>query len=206
MSTQTAPSGSGDTAQRRRQARFGAATGVAIVLLLVIVFIVVKNHKSDKPTGSAPVAAASAPEAASAAPEAASAAPQPAPSSTPAAVQTPAALAKEPAVLAGGKKPLTGLVVTPIVKGTGPKVQKGQTITANYKLVSYRTGEVIDSSWQRGEPLVTPIGVGQVIKGWDQAIPGQRVGSRLQLDVPAALAYGEQQGDLRFVVDILAAS
>jgi len=53
---------------------------------------------------------------------------------------------------------------------------------------------------------VTPIGVGKVIQGWDQAIPGQRVGSRLQLDVPAALSYGDQYGDLRFVVDILAAS
>jgi peptidylprolyl isomerase len=121
------------------------------------------------------------------------------------AVQTPAALAKEPAVTAGGKKALTKLVVTPLVKGTGPKVQKGQTLTANYKLVSYRTGQVMDSSWGR-EPFQTPIGVGKVIPGWDQAIPGQRVGSRLLLDVPAALAYGDRDGDLRFVVDILAAS
>ncbi|MCU7722653.1 FKBP-type peptidyl-prolyl cis-trans isomerase [Actinoplanes sp. KI2] len=196
MSTQTAPSGTGDTAKRRLQARFGVAAGAAIIVVLVAVFLLLRPHGSDKPTAAAPVAVASA------SPEATSAAPR----SAPAAVHTPAALAKEPAVLAGGKKPLTALVVTPIVKGTGPKVKKGQTITANYKLVSYRTGDVVDSSWQRGEPFRTPIGVGQVIKGWDQAIPGQRVGSRLQIDVPAALAYGEQQGDLRFVVDILAAS
>src|SRR4051795_3321917 len=172
MSTQTAPNGPGDTAQRRRQALGGAVAGVAIVVILVIVFIAVKAHKPDKsPAASAPVAAA--PSAAAPSEPAPSG---PAPSQpAPAAVKTPAALAKEPAVTAGGKAALTKLVVTPIVKGTGPKVQKGQTITANYKLVSYRTGKVLDSSWQR-EPYVTAIGVGQVIQGWDQGIPGQRVG------------------------------
>ena len=202
MSTQTAPTGPGDAA-RRRQALGGAIAGVAIVVILAIVFLLLKPDNSDKSNKSvaAPASAAAVePSAAAAQP---SAAPQP--SATPVAVKTPAALAKEPAIAAGGKKALTKLVVTPLVKGTGPKVQKGQTITANYKLVSYETGEVMDSSWKRA-PFQTPIGVGKVIQGWDQAIPGQRVGSRLQLDVPAALAYGEQSGDLRFVVDILAAS
>ena len=41
----------------------------------------------------------------------------------------------------------------------------------------------------------TVIGVGAVIQGWDEGIPGQKVGSRFQLDVPAAMAYGDQQGD-----------
>ena len=201
MSTQTAPTGPGDTAQRRRQALAGAIAGAAVVVILVIVFIAVKAHKSDKsPVASAPVAAApSAAAPSEAAPS------EPAPSKAPVAVKTPAALAREPVVTAGGKNALTKLVVTPIVRGTGPKVQKGQTVTANYKLVSYQTGKVLDSSWQR-QPYVTAIGVGQVIQGWDQAIPGQRVGSRLQLDVPAALGEGDQLGDLRFVVDILAAS
>jgi peptidylprolyl isomerase len=202
MSTQTAPTGPGDTAQRRRQALGGAAAGVAVIVILVVVLIAVKAHKPDKsPVASAPVAAAP-----SAAAPSGTAPAEPAPSAAPAAVNTPAALAKEPTVTAGGKKPLTKLVVTPIVKGAGPKVQKGQTITVNYKLVSYATGQVGDSSWGGGAPFVTPIGVGKVIPGWDQAIPGQRVGSRLQLDVPATLAYGAQDGDLRFVVDILAAS
>ena len=194
MSTQTAPTGPGDTARRRRQALGGAIAGVAVVVILAIVLIVVKADKSDKsPEASAPIAASAEPA------PAATTAPAPAP------VNTPAALAKEPAVAAGGKKALTKLVVTPIVKGTGPTVQKGQTITVNYKLVSYSTGQAGDSSWGKA-PFVTPIGVGKLIPGWDRAIPGQRVGSRLQLDVPAALAYGPQEGDLRFVVDILAAS
>jgi peptidylprolyl isomerase len=77
-------------------------------------------------------------------------------------------------------------------------------VTANYKVVNYKTGALIDSSWKSGQPFSTPIGVGQVIKGWDEGIPGQKVGSRIQIDVPEALAY-PGQGDLRFVVDILAA-
>jgi len=200
MSTQTAPP-SNDAARRRAQSLAGALTGVAIVVVLAVVFIVVKNENSDKtPTaGAAPAAAPSA------APGAAdSAAAQPPAANDPAAVDTPAALSKEPEV-AKGKGTLSKIVVTPIVAGTGPAVRKGQTITANYKLISYKTGEVIDSSWSRGEAFSTQIGVGAVIQGWDEGIPGQKVGSRFQLDVPAALAYGAQQGDLRFVVDILAA-
>jgi peptidylprolyl isomerase len=198
MSTQTARPSTGESSKRRGQAIAGALSGAAIVVVLTAVFFVVKAHDSDKSAKSAaaPVAAPSAAE--SAAPAETQAAP------TPAAVDTPAALAKEPDVKAGTGT-LTKLVVTPIVAGRGPAVKKGQTVTANYKLVSYKTGQVIDSSWSRGEPFSTPIGVGQVIQGWDQGIVGQKVGSRIQLDVPAALAYGAQQGDLRFVVDILAA-
>jgi peptidylprolyl isomerase len=201
MSTQTVRPSAADTAKRRGQAIAGALAGVAIVVVLAVVFFVVKDSGSDK----TPVASAPAPSQAAAAPSEAAPTTEPtqaAPSA--ASVKTPAALAKEPEVKAG-KGTLSKIVITPIVKGTGPAVQKGQTVTANYKLVKYKTGEVLDSSWSRGEPFSTQIGVGAVIQGWDQAIPGQKVGSRIQLDIPAALAYGEEQGDLRFVVDILAA-
>ncbi|WP_034214335.1 FKBP-type peptidyl-prolyl cis-trans isomerase [Actinoplanes subtropicus] len=206
MSTQNAP---GDIARRRGQALGGAIAGVAVVVILAIVFITVKPDKSDKsaaafaPASAAPSAAAPSEAAPSEAAPSEAAPSESAPA--PVSVKTPAALAKEPKVTAGGKTALAKLVVTPLVQGTGPKVQKGQSLTANYKVVSYATGQVIDSSWGK-TPFVTPIGVGKVIPGFDQAIPGQRVGSRLQIDVPAALAYGEQQGDLRFVVDILGAS
>jgi peptidylprolyl isomerase len=204
MSTQTAPTGPGDTARRRRQALAGAVAGVAIVVILAGVFAAIKLHKSDKaPVASAP--AATAPVSAAPSEAAQPEATRPEQTKAPVAVRTPAALAKEPAIAPGGKKALTKLVVTPIVEGTGAKVRAGQTITTNYKLISYQTGKVLDSSWQRG-PFVTVIGAGQIIQGWDKAIPGQRVGSRLQLDVPAALGEGNQLGDLRFVVDILAAS
>lgn len=198
MSNQTA--GSVAAAKRRGQAVAGALAGVGVVAVLVAVFVGVRAGGSEEPdqaAGAAPTAAGEpAPQPSSAAPE--PTAPQPAP------VDTPAALSKQPVVKAGTGT-VRKLTVTPLVAGRGPVVRAGQTITANYVLVSYKTGEVIDSSWQRGEPFSTAIGTGAVIKGWDQGIPGQKVGSRIQLDVPAALAYGPQQGDLRFVVDILAA-
>jgi peptidylprolyl isomerase len=195
MSNQTAGSAA---AKRRAQAVAGALAGVGVVAVLVAVFVGVRAGGSDEPEAAAAPPAASEPAAqpTTAAPE--PTAPQPAP------VDTPPALAKEP-VVKGGQGTLQKLKVTSLVAGSGPVVKAGQTVTANYVLVSYKTGELMDSSWQRGEPFSTEIGKGAVIKGWDQGIPGQKVGSRIQLDVPAALAYGPQRGDLRFVIDILAA-
>ena len=71
---------------------------------------------------------------------------------------------------------------------------------------------LVITSWKRGQTFDTQIGTGQVIPGWDQGLVGVKVGSRVQLDIPADLAYGETPeggapaGDLRFVVDILAAA
>lgn len=196
MSTQTTTS----AANRRGPALAGALAGVGVVAVLVAVFVGVRAGDS----GNSEIPAAAAPaQSAPAADQPSAAAPEPAPAQ-PAPVNTPPGLTKQP-VVKGGTGAVAKLKVTPLVAGTGPAVRKGQTITANYVLVSYKTGQVIDSSWQRGEPFSTQIGTGAVIQGWDQGIPGQKVGSRVQLDVPAALAYGPQQGDLRFVVDILAA-
>lgn len=200
MSTQTERPSSADAAKRRGQAFAGALAGVAIVVVLAVVFFVVRHDDSDKSTAAAPVASQAPATTEAAAP---SEAPQQA-APSPANVKTPPALAKEPAVT-GGKGAVSKLAATVLVPGTGPVVKAGQTITVNYKLVSYKTGEVLDSSWSRKEPFSTQIGVGAVIPGWDQGVPGQKVGSRFQLDIPAALAYGEEKGDLRFVIDILAA-
>jgi peptidylprolyl isomerase len=103
------------------------------------------------------------------------------------------------------------LQVTPLIKGTGPALAPGQTIRANYVGVTYKDGKVFDSSWQSGQLLETQIGVGGLIPGFDQGLIGVPVGSRVQLDIPAKMAYGEKTeggrpaGDLRFVVDVLAA-
>jgi peptidylprolyl isomerase len=127
----------------------------------------------------------------------------------PAAVKTPAALSKRPEVTPGGSARLTKLKVTPLVQGTGPKVRKGQTILANYVLAGYADGKVIQATWDQGKPA--PLQVGQLIPGFDQGITGVRVGSRVQMDVPSKLAYGDSAangaptGDLRFIVDVLAA-
>ena len=112
-------------------------------------------------------------------------------------------------VVTGGTGDVTKLNVTTIVKGEGAAVRSGQTITVNYVGVDYKTGTEFDSSWKSGKPATFEIGTRKVIPGWDQGLVGVTVGSRVQLDIPSDLAYGdnptngEPPGDLRFVVDIL---
>jgi peptidylprolyl isomerase len=112
-----------------------------------------------------------------------------------------------------GQGTITTLKVTTRIQGTGPAVKAGQTISVNYVGVNYSTGEVFDASWDHtpAGPTSFEIGTGKVIKGWDQGLVGVNVGSRVQLDIPAALAYpsqtsGPTAGALRFVVDILSAT
>ena len=106
-------------------------------------------------------------------------------------------------------------VTQQLVRGEGPEVEEGQTIKVTYTGVLYKNGEVFDSSFNNpaASSVDFPIGVGQVIKGWDDGLVGQPVGSRVLLVVPPADGYGEQgRGEqitgsdtLVFVVDILAA-
>src|SRR5207247_6412396 len=84
----------------------------------------------------------------------------------------------------------TDLVVQPLIVGTGPVVASGQTITVHYTGVIWGSGKQFDSSWDRGTPIDFSIGTGKVIKGWDQALVGQTVGSQVLLVVPPALGYG----------------
>ncbi|WP_460446629.1 FKBP-type peptidyl-prolyl cis-trans isomerase [Angustibacter aerolatus] len=104
------------------------------------------------------------------------------------------------------------LVVQPLIKGTGKKITKGQTITAAYVGVNYRTGKPFDSSYQTGNLLDQPIGVGALVPGFDAGIVGQTVGSRVLLVLPPASGYGKtgnaQAGikgtdTIVFVVDVL---
>jgi FKBP-type peptidyl-prolyl isomerase-like protein len=134
---------------------------------------------------------------------------QPAPEATTPANQD---LTVKPVVDAGTGD-LTKLKVTTIVQGNGPVVTKGQTITVQYVGVNYKTGKEFDSSWDRGQPTPFEIGTGNVIKGWDEGLVGVKVGSRVQLDIPSDLAYGDTgngdpatAGPLRFVVDIISAA
>ncbi|MFK5635491.1 MULTISPECIES: FKBP-type peptidyl-prolyl cis-trans isomerase [unclassified Ornithinimicrobium] len=106
----------------------------------------------------------------------------------------------------------TELVVQPLVEGEGAEVKAGQTIKVHYTGVTFADGEGFDNSYDRGTPAEFPIGVGQVIPGWDEGLVGQTVGSRVLLVIPAELAYGtdaeahELGGQtLVFVVDILGA-
>lgn len=111
-------------------------------------------------------------------------------------------------------KSVNKLHVYTVIKGHGPVVQAGQTVTVQYVGQVYPDGPVFDASWPRHQPLKFQVGTGQVIKGWDEGLVGQTVGSRVILEVPAALGYGAQgsgsrippNADLIFAIDILAAS
>jgi peptidylprolyl isomerase len=104
------------------------------------------------------------------------------------------------------------LVVQPLIKGAGPVVASGQTITVHYTGVIWANGKQFDSSWDRREPVDFSIGTGKVIAAWDEGLVGQTVGSQVLLLVPPDKGYGatgnSQAGisgtdTLVFVVDIL---
>jgi peptidylprolyl isomerase len=111
-------------------------------------------------------------------------------------------------------KPSGSLIATTLVKGDGPVVEKGQTIYVDYLGQVYDAEKPFDESYSK-EPASFPIGVGQVVKGWDERLVGRTVGSRVILEIPPADGYGEAGNEqagikgtdtLFFVVDILAAS
>lgn len=74
--------------------------------------------------------------------------------------------------------------------GTGSAVKAGDTVVMNY-LGTFEDGTKFDSSYDRNQPFETKIGVGQVIEGWDQGIPGMKIGGKRKLTIPYQLAYGE---------------
>jgi len=126
-------------------------------------------------------------------------------------------LGQKPALTVPASSPPSGLKVEELVAGTGAKVAKGQSLVANYLGQTWtpKDGKVniFDNSYDRRSPAAFQIGTGKVIPGWDQALVGRPIGSRLLLSIPAALAYGtassadnELAGQhLLFVVDILGA-
>jgi len=119
-----------------------------------------------------------------------------------------AALGTKP-VVAKPSGTLTDLKVTTLVAGKGPATKAGQCVTVNYVGVSYKTGGEFDASWKNNQTFSLSLGGGQVIKGWDQGLVGVNVGSRVQLDIPSNLGYGDgndpTNGPIRFVVDVLSA-
>ncbi len=114
-----------------------------------------------------------------------------------------------------GSKAPKKTVVQPLIEGQGAKVKDGQTVRVAYTGALLKDGSVFDSSASRPEQpyFEFKLGQGQVIKGWDTGLVGQKVGSRVLLVVPPAEGYGDAgsppkiAGDdtLVFVVDILAA-
>ena len=96
----------------------------------------------------------------------------------------------------GTPEPSDRLRIAPLVQGDGATVEKGQTIVVNYLGQVYDGEAPFDSSFARGEPTSFQIGTGAVVKGWDEALVGRAVGSRVLLVGPAGprLRRGRQQG------------
>ena len=105
-----------------------------------------------------------------------------------------------------------------LIKGTGPRVKKGQTIAVRYLGQAFDGDKPFDENFGdtgTGEPTTFSIGTGAVIKGWDQGLEGMPVGSRVVLEIPPELGYGAEgspdsgipkDATLVFMIDILAAA
>lgn len=83
----------------------------------------------------------------------------------------------------------SGLKYIDLVEGTGATPQKGQKVTVHYT-GTLEDGTKFDSSRDRNRPFDFNLGVGQVIKGWDEGLSTMKVGGRRQLIIPPELGYG----------------
>ncbi|MEV0570413.1 Hsp70 family protein [Dactylosporangium sp. NPDC050588] len=192
-----APVAAGRAARRR-----GLVVAAAVLLVAAVAGSVVLRDQFGGPTG--PDLVKGSPT------RSASATPAQAPTSTPESrtvTGTPPALAAKP-VVGAGTLPLTELTLTTLVEGTGEKVARGQTATVNFIAASYTTGVEFDSTWSRNTTFDLVVGTTPVAAGFEAAVQGAAVGSRVQADVPPDLANGAPAGTppgaLRYVIDILA--
>ncbi len=83
----------------------------------------------------------------------------------------------------------SGLKYVELKEGTGATPQPGQTVEVHY-VGTLEDGTKFDSSRDRGQPFSFKIGVGQVIKGWDEGVSTIKVGGRRKLIIPSELGYG----------------
>lgn len=104
--------------------------------------------------------------------------------------------------------PPTKLETAVLIKGDGPVVSAGASVTVHYTGVLWSDGTVFDSSWSRNTPAT--FSLDGVVPGFAQAIEGQTVGSQILAVIPPELAYGDQDkgtippgSTLVFVIDIL---
>ena len=105
----------------------------------------------------------------------------------------------------------SGLRFEDITVGTGATPTKGKVVTVHYT-GTLANGSKFDSSRDRGQPFNFVIGVGQVIRGWDEGVASMQVGGRRTLYIPAALGYGVRgyppvipgNSELIFDVELLA--
>ena len=88
-------------------------------------------------------------------------------------------------------KTASGLEYIEVEAGTGVQAEAGKMVSVHYT-GKFQDGKVFDSSVSRGEPITFKLGVGRVIKGWDEGIALMKEGGKAQLVIPPELAYGER--------------
>ena len=121
---------------------------------------------------------------------------------------------KKPTVEVPSGNPPTTLQKTDLIVGKGAEAVAGKKVTVQYVGVSFATKKQFDASWDSGQPFSFVLGQGNVIQGWDEGVPGMKVGGRRELVIPADLAYGARGSPpvigpnetLVFVVDLLSVS
>ena len=100
------------------------------------------------------------------------------------------------------------LTIKDDVIGDGDAVTSGAVVNVHYLGVDYESGEEFDSSWSRNESIEFPLN--RLIRGWQEGIPGMKVGGRRTLICPPEYAYGPAGAGHRlsgrtlvFVIDLL---
>ena len=122
--------------------------------------------------------------------------------------------ATKPDVSVPGGEPPASLGIEDLEVGTGTEATSGSAVDVHYVGVSWATGKQFDASWDRRETFSFRLGAGEVIAGWDQGVPGMKVGGRRRLTIPPELAYGARGAGgvigpnetLVFVVDLIGVS
>lgn len=137
----------------------------------------------------------------------------------PLSAQTPAPPKAQKTAKAPSKGPKmittpSGLQYVDTIEGSGPSPSKGQTCTMHYTgwlSAAGKPGQKFDSSVDRGQPFSFTLGVGQVIKGWDEGVASMKKGGKRTLHIPSALGYGTRgaggvippNADLIFEVELI---
>jgi FKBP-type peptidyl-prolyl cis-trans isomerase FkpA len=112
---------------------------------------------------------------------------------------------------------LKELVIIDTVEGKGREAEAGLLVKVHYTGWLYdpqakdKRGKKFDSSLDRNDPLEFSLGIGQVIKGWDEGVQGMKIGGKRTIHIPAAMGYGTRgagdvippNSDLMFDVELL---
>jgi peptidylprolyl isomerase len=136
-------------------------------------------------------------------------APASATSTTTSSTPLPAALKTKPKVSIPSGAPPKKLVVKDLIKGTGPAATPSSTVNVQYVGELYKGGKQFDASWNDGSGQPVSLPLSGVIKGWQQGIPGMKIGGRRELIIPPSLGYGATaqskipaNSTLVFVIDL----